>query len=45
MEQMGAPYLLAHGLGKPVANVKTEAEFAPGSYRLWVRTMDWVPGR
>ena len=44
MDQMGSPYLLAHGLGKPVANAKTEAEFpAPGSYRLWVRTMDWVP--
>ncbi len=41
---MGSPYLLAHGLGKPVANAKTKAEFpAPGSYRLWVRTMDWVP--
>ena len=44
MDQMGSPYLLAHGLGKPVANAKTEAEFpAPGFYRLWVRTMDWVP--
>ena len=44
MEQMGSPYLLAHGLGKPVANAKTETEFpSPGSYRLWVRTKDWVP--
>jgi hypothetical protein len=44
MDIMGSPYLLAHGLGKPVANAKTEMEFPePGSYRLWVRTMDWVP--
>ena len=44
MDVMGSPYLLAHGLGKPVANAKTQAEFpAPGAYRLWVRTLDWVP--
>ena len=44
MDQMGSPYLLAHGLGKSVANAKTQAEFpSPGSYRLWVRTLDWVP--
>jgi hypothetical protein len=44
MDQMGSPYLLAHGLGNPVANAKTQVEFpAPRSYRLWVRTMDWVP--
>ncbi len=44
MDIMGSPYLLAHGLGKLVANAKTEVEFpAPGSYRLWVRTLDWVP--
>ena len=44
MDVMGSPYLLAHGLGKPVANAKTQAEFpAPGAYRLWVRTLDWIP--
>jgi L-ascorbate metabolism protein UlaG (beta-lactamase superfamily) len=44
MDQMGSPYLLAHGLGKPVANAKTEIEFpATGRYHVWVRAKDWVP--
>jgi len=44
MDQMGSPYLLAHGLGKPVANAKTEAEFPEaGAYHVWVRAKDWVP--
>lgn len=44
MDQMGSPYLLAHGLGQPVANAKTEIEFpAPGRYHVWVRAKDWVP--
>jgi hypothetical protein len=43
MEQMGSPYLLAHGLGVPVRDAITTATFpAPGSYRVWVRTRDWV---
>jgi len=43
MDQMGSPYLLAHGLGRPVADATTEVEFpAAGSYRVWVRTKDWV---
>jgi len=43
MDQMGSPYLLAHGLGRPVADASTEVEFpATGSYRVWVRTKDWV---
>ena len=44
MDIMGSPYLLAHGMGKPVAPARTEVAFpAPGAYRLWVRTRDWVP--
>ena len=44
LDVMGSPYLLAHGLGKPVANAVTEVEFPEtGTYRLWVRTKDWVP--
>lgn len=40
---MGSPYLLAHGLGKPVADAKTQTHFSKlGSYRMWVRTLDWV---
>jgi len=43
MEQMGSPYLLAHGLGIPVQDATTEIQFPKaGSYRVWVRTKDWV---
>lgn len=43
MDVMGSPYLLAHGLGVPVKDAATEVEFsAAGSYRVWVRTRDWV---
>ena len=42
---MGSSYLLAHGYGKPVANAKTDAIFPEkGTYNLWVRTKNWVPG-
>lgn len=45
VEQMGSPYLLAHGLGRPVENAKTAVEFpAKGTYHVWVRTKNWVPG-
>ena len=44
LDAMGSPYLLAHGLGKPVANAVTEVEFPEtGNFHLWVRTKDWVP--
>ena len=43
MEVMGSPYLLAHGLGVPVRDAVTTAKFpSPGTYRVWVRTRDWV---
>ena len=43
MDQMGSPYLLAHGLGIPVADAVTEVAFpSAGTYRVWVRTRDWV---
>jgi hypothetical protein len=43
IDQMGSPYLLAHGMGVPVADAKTEIEFpSEGLYRVWVRTRDWV---
>ncbi len=41
MDQMGSPYLPAHGLGKPVADAVTQAKIPLGKYRLWVRTRDW----
>lgn len=43
MHEMGSPYLLAHGLGSPVADATTQISLpATGKYRLWVRTKDWV---
>lgn len=40
---MGSPYLLAHGLGRPVADATTTVRFPKtGEYRVWVRTKDWV---
>ncbi|MGN0855195.1 MAG: FAD-dependent oxidoreductase [Kiritimatiellia bacterium] len=43
MDQMGSPYLLAHGLGKPVADARTTFD-APedGTYDVWVRTKNWL---
>ncbi len=44
VDAMGGVYLLAHGLGKPVANATTTATFdEPGRYRVLVRTTDWCP--
>lgn len=43
MDQMGSPFLLAHGLGEPVADATTKVTLpAAGTYRVWVRTRDWV---
>ncbi len=43
IDLMGSPYLLAHGLGEPVADATTPAQFpGAGTYRVWVRTKDWV---
>lgn len=44
VEQMGSPFLMAHGGGKRVADARTTVPFPePGEYRVWVRTRDWVP--
>ena len=43
MDQMGSPYLLAHGLGIPVPDAVAKVTFpSAGAYRVWVRTKDWV---
>lgn len=44
-QQMGSPYLLAHGIGVPVKNATTKVNFeSTGNYHVWVRTKNWVPG-
>ncbi|MEI7422606.1 MAG: FAD-dependent oxidoreductase [Prolixibacteraceae bacterium] len=46
VEQMGSPYLLAHGLGKPVQDAETKiAVEKAGVYHVWARTKNWVPGK
>jgi len=43
MDQMGSPFLMAHGIGKPVKDAVTTVELhSTGEYRVWVRTRDWV---
>lgn len=44
VDQMGSPYLLAHGLGEPVDDAVTQVIFPEkGHYKVWVRTKDWAP--
>lgn len=44
-QQMGGCYLLAHGMGKPVANARTKVVFPEaGTWHVWVRTRNWCPG-
>ncbi|KAI9929635.1 hypothetical protein ASPWEDRAFT_41150 [Aspergillus wentii DTO 134E9] len=43
--EMGSPYLLAHGNGRPVSDATTTISIAEaGWYHVWVRAKDWVPG-
>ena len=43
MDVMGSAFLLAHGMGVPVADAMTTLAFPDtGKYRLWVRTRDWA---
>lgn len=43
MDQMGSPYLMAHGLGIPVADASTRITLPSiGSYYLFVRTYNWT---
>ena len=44
VDLMGAPYLLANGIGEPVTDAITTLDVEQdGRYRLWVRTKDWAP--
>src|SRR5437764_299709 len=43
IEIMGSPYLMAHGLGKPVRDASTSVQNETGGkFRVWVRTKNWV---
>ena len=41
--EMGSPYLIAHGMGKPVDDASTEVTLpAAGLYHVYVRTYNWT---
>ena len=43
IDQMGSTYLLAHGLGTPVADAMTDIEVpVSGEYNMFVRTRNWT---
>ena len=43
MDQMGSPYLLAHGMGKPVADAVTTVEIPQaGEWLIYARTYNWT---
>lgn len=43
MELMGSPYLMAHGMGKPVGNASTTVTFPQAAtYYVYVRTFNWT---
>jgi hypothetical protein len=43
MDLMGSSYLMAHGMGVPVANAETIVEFpSAGEYNVFVRTFNWT---
>ena len=41
MDQMGSPFLLAHGMGVPVENAETEVELPKGKWTVYARTWNW----
>lgn len=43
IDQMGSPYLMAHGLGVPVEDAVTSFEIREsGTYHVGVRTFNWI---
>lgn len=43
MDQMGSPFLMAHGMGIPVKDASTQVQFPqPGKYKMYVRTRNWA---
>ena len=42
MDQMGSPYLIAHGVGTPVADAETAVAIPEAAkYTIWARTRNW----
>ena len=42
MDQMGSPFLLAHGIGKPVQDASTKVMIPKkGIWHVYVRTWNW----
>ena len=43
IDEMGSSYLLAHGMGKAVADASTTVDIpAAGKYKVWARTYNWT---
>ena len=43
MDFMGSPYLLAHGMGKPVEDAVTQLDIKQeGTYFVWAHTYNWT---
>ena len=43
MDLMGSSYLMAHGMGVPVADAKTAVQFpSTGQYTVFLRTFNWT---
>lgn len=43
MDIMGSPYIMAHGIGKPVADAVTDIEIPEdGEYHVYARTFNWT---
>lgn len=43
MDVMGSPYLIAHGMGVPVADASTDVDVSMGgTYNVYVRTYNWT---
>ncbi len=43
IDEMGSTYLLAHGLGKPVADAETRIQLPEeGTYHVFARTFNWT---
>ena len=39
---MGMPYLMAHGIGRPVADASASFTLSEGTYHMYVYTFNWV---